>query len=91
MNIRIPLCSFCDLYKETPFHISYECDRVKCLWSDLVQCFQNTLILQTLTAQTVIRGILDSVNNNSKILTNHILLIFELYVFKSREIKILKY
>ena len=44
-----PLCSFCNLYDKTPFHIFYECDRVKCLWSDLVQCFQNTLILLTLT------------------------------------------
>ena len=76
-----PLCSFCDLYKETPFHISYECDRVKCLWSDLVQCFQNTLILQTLTAQTVIRGILDSVNNNSFLKTVRFLPItFYLYL-----------
>ena len=41
-----PLYSFCNLYDETPYH---ECDRVKCLWSDLVQCFQNNLILPTLT------------------------------------------
>ena len=33
------LCSFCNLYDETPYHMFYECDRVKCLWSDLVQCF----------------------------------------------------
>ena len=31
-----PLSSFCNLYDETPFHIFYECDRVKCLWSHLV-------------------------------------------------------
>ena len=36
------LCSFCNLYDETPFNIFYECDRVTYLWSDLVQCFQNT-------------------------------------------------
>ena len=87
-----PLCSFCNLYDETPFHIFYECDRVKFLWSELVQCFQNTLILPTLTPQTAILGILDSVSNNSffennKILINHILLIFKLYVYKSREKK----
>ena len=86
------LCSFCNLYDETPFHIFYECDRVKFLWSELVQCFQNTLILPTLTPQTAILGILDSVSNNSffennKILINHILLIFKLYVYKSREKK----
>ena len=87
-----PLCSFCNLYDETPFHIFYECDCVKLLWSELVQCFQNTLILPTLTPQTAILGILDSVSNNSffennKILINHILLIFKLYVYKCREKK----
>ena len=51
------------------------------------------LILSTLTSQTAILGILDSVSNNSfsennKILINHILLIFKLYVYKSREKKL---
>ena len=87
-----PLFLFCDLYDETLFHIFYECDRVKFLWSDLVQCFQNTLILPTLTSQTAILGILNSVSNNSffennKVLINHILLFFKLYVCKSREKK----
>ena len=87
-----PLCSFCNLCDETPFHIFYECDGVKFLWSELVQCFQNTLILPTLTPQTSILEILDSVSNNSffennKILVNHILLIFKLHVYKSREKK----
>ena len=38
-----PLCSFCNLYDETPLHIFYECNGVKCLWVDLIQCFQNNL------------------------------------------------
>ena len=25
-----PLFSFCNLYDQTPYHIFYECDRVKC-------------------------------------------------------------
>ena len=78
------LCSFCNLYDETPFHIFYECDVVKCLWSDLVQCFQNTLILPTLAPQTAILGILDSVSNNSCFENNKII---KLYVYKSREKK----
>ena len=83
-----PLCSFCNLYDETPFYIFYECDRVKYLWSDLVQCFQDTLILP----QIAILGILDFLSNNSffennKIFINHILLIFNLYFHKSREKK----
>ena len=42
-----PLCSFCNLYDETPFQIFYECDHVKIWWSELIQCFQNTLVLPT--------------------------------------------
>ena len=54
--------------------------------------FPKYLNIITLTPQTVIVGILDSINNNSfyknnKILINHILLIFKLYVDKSREKK----
>ena len=87
-----PLCSFCNLYNETPFHIFYECVRCKFLWSELVQYFQNTLILPTFTPQTAILGILDSVSStffleNNKILINHILLIFKLYGYKCRQNK----
>ena len=72
----------------------YDCDRVKCLWSDLVQCFQNNLMSPTLTPQTAIFGFLDYTNNdsifeNNKCLSNHILLIFKLYVLKFREKKLL--
>ena len=80
-----PPCFFCNLYDETPFHILYECDRVKCLWSELVQCFQNNLILPTLTPQTPIFAFFNSANNdsifeNNKFFINHILLIFKLCV-----------
>ena len=72
----------------------YESDRVKCSWSDLVQCFQNNLILSTLTPQTATFGFLGYINNdsifkNNKCLSNCILLIFKLYVYKSREKKLL--
>ena len=63
-----PLCSFCNLYDETPYHMFYECDLVKCLWSDLVQCFQNNLILPTLTLQTAFFGFLDYTNNETPFL-----------------------
>ena len=83
------LCSFCSLYHETSFDI---CDRVKCLWSDLVKCFRNTLILSTLTQQTAIFGILDSLGitsffENNRVFVNNILLIYKLYVYKTREEK----
>ena len=85
-----PLCSFCNLYHKTPYHMFYECYGLKCLWSDLVQFFQNNLILPSLTLHTSIIGFLDYTNNysifkNNKCLSNHILLIFKLYVYKYRE------
>ena len=85
-----PLCSFCNLCDKTPLHIFYECDSVKCLWSDLVQYFQNSLVLPTLTPQTASFGFLDSTNSDhkfkkNKLLINHILLVFNLYIYGSRE------
>ena len=85
-----PLCSFCNLCDKTPLHIFYECDSIKCLWSDLVHYFQNSLVLPILTPQTAIFGFLDSTNSDynfkkNKLLINHILLIFKLYVYRSRE------
>ena len=84
--------SLCNLYDETPFLIFYECNLVKCLWSDIVRCFQNCLVLPTLTPQTIIFGILDSVSNisffgNNKVFVSYVLLIFKLYVYKTREKK----
>ena len=60
----------------------------------LVLCFQNNLILLTLTSQAAIFGNSESASNdsifkNNKVFINHILLIFKLYVFKSREKKII--
>ena len=86
------MCFYCNLYKETLLHTFYECDVVKLLWADLVQCFQNNLILPTLTPQAAILGIPESSSNysifkNNKVFINHILLISKLYVFKSREKK----
>ena len=49
-----PLYSFCNLCDETPLHIFYECDSIKCLWSTLFYYFQNSLVLPILTPQTVI-------------------------------------
>ena len=63
---------------------------VKCLWPDLVQFFQNNLISAILTPETVIFGFLDSTYNdnvfdNNRYLSNHMLLIFKLFVYKNTE------
>ena len=81
-----PLCSFCNLCDEEPLHIFYECNSIKCLWSNLVHYFQNSLVLPILTPQTAIIAFFDSTNSDynfkkNKLLINHILLIFKLYVY----------
>ena len=85
-----PLCFFCNLCDETPLHIFYEYDSIKYFWSDLVQYFQNSFVLPILTPQTAIFGFLHSTNSDynskkNKLLINHILLIFKLYMFVDPE------
>ena len=85
-----PLCSFCNLCDEKPVHIFYECDSIKCLWSDLGHYFQNSLVLPILKPQTAIFAFLDSTNSDynfkkNKLLINHILKIFKLCVYRSGE------
>ena len=75
-----PLCSFCNLSNKTPFHIFYEYEHVKYLWSDLVQCFQNNLILSFFTPQTTISGIFDSATTGSIFKINKIFITFYLYL-----------
>ena len=82
------LCSFCNLYDETPIHILYECVHVKCIWLDLVQCFQNSL--PALTPQAAIFETRDSIRNDSIFKKNiAFLLIFKLDVCMSREKQII--
>ena len=78
LNNVFPLCSFCNLCDKTPLHIFYECDSIKCLWSDLVHFFQSSLVLLILTPQTANFGFLDSTNSDynfkkNKLLISHII------------------
>ena len=90
------LYSFCKLYDETPFHIFYEYNCVTCLSSELVQWLQNILILHILTPLNhfyhlrlpFLRSLmLQTMTPFFKkiVFINHILLIFKLYVYNSRE------
>ena len=54
--------------------------------------FSKYFTITTLTPQTAIFGVLDSICNdsclkNNKVFINHVLLIFKLYVYESRELK----
>ena len=53
------------------------------LWEFLNNFFNNTIILPNLTLQTAISGFDGNVHD--KVLVNHILLIFKLYMYNSKE------
>ena len=80
---KSPLCSYCNTNDETPIHLFCECNSTKSLWLQLNRHFHSDLKFSGLTTQTAIIGIFnDSVSNIH--LINHILLLFKLYIYKSR-------
>ena len=77
------LCSYCNTYDETLIHLFCECNSTKYLWLQLNRHFCSDLTFPVLTPQTAILGLFnDSVSNIH--LINHILLLFKLYFYKSR-------
>ena len=84
-KIKTPLCSFCHSYDETIKHIFLECICVKQLWNHLRLFLTNDISLPILTPQTAIFAFINGIENSIYKITNHILSIFKLYVYKSRE------
>ena len=82
---KTPLCSFCHLYDETTKHIFLECICVKQLWNNLRLFLTNDISLRILTPQTAIFGFINGIENNVYKITNHILFIFKLHVYRKRE------
>ena len=82
---KAPLCSFYHSCDETIKHIFLECVCVKQLWNHLRLFLTNDISLPILTPQTAIFGFTNGIENNVYKITNHILLIFKLHVYKSRE------
>ena len=87
---KISLCSFYYSCDEIIKHIFLECICVKQLWNYLRFFLTNYISLPILTPQTVIFGFTNGIENNVYKITNHILLIFKLHIYKSREKGILK-
>ena len=80
---KSPLCSYWNTNNETPIHLFCEFNSTKSLWLQLNRRFHSDLKFPELTPQAAIVGIFnDSVSN--KHLGNHILLLFKLYIYKSR-------
>ena len=89
-KIKKPLCSFCHSYDETIKHIFLECICVKQLWNHLRLFLTNDISLPILTPQTAIFGFINGIENSVYKITNHVLLIFKLHVYQSRERGILE-
>ena len=89
-KIKTPLCSFCHSYDETIKHIFLECICVKQLWNHLRLFLTNDISFPILTPQTAIFGFINGIENSVYKITNYILLIFKLHVYKSREKRILE-
>ena len=78
-----PLCSFCMEELESLIHLFHSCTRTNFLWMQLQHSFQNVLITPPITPQSAIFGFIDHKVNYH--LINQILLIFQYYVYKTRE------
>ena len=80
-----PLCSFCKLNEETFLHLYTECALIKSLWSNLKRFFGNDVFLPDLVPQAAFFGFLPELDVDNFLLLNHILLIFKIYVYNSRQ------
>ena len=74
------LCSFCKSNDETTLHLFHDCIKVKALWVKLSNFFRPILILPSLTPESAFLGF----ENINDILINHILLIFKIAIYNSR-------
>ena len=83
-KIKTPLCSFCHSYDDTIKHMFlWIC--FKQLWSHFRLFLMNDISLSRLTPQSVIFVFINRIENSVYKITNHILLIFKLHVYETRE------
>ena len=85
-TVSSPLCSFCNREEETILHTFYSCIFAKTLWNDLKNSVEGFLKLPEQTPQSAMFVFLD-INTNVNLISNHLLLIFKIYVYKARSIK----
>ena len=84
-KIDSPLCFICHSNDNTVAHLSWECVRVIQLWSQLRTFFSTDLNLPLLTTQIAIFDFLVETDTCIFKITNNLLLIFKMYIYKSRE------
>ena len=81
-----PLCSLCKSAKENVKHLFFECSISKSLWYSLQLNLKNHFHLKDLSLQSAVFGFLEEPKETSNA-TNHILLIFKIFLFKNRSLK----
>ena len=84
-----PLCSFCKEEDETVFQLYFYCPNVRNLWNQLKFYFAKDLTLPPQTLQTAVFGFSEKDNTENVILYNHLFIIFEFYIYYSREKELL--
>ena len=77
-----PLCSFCNLKDETPYHLFYECSHTISLRNQLRHFLSNSLNIPLLTPRSAIFSFMNQKENF--LIINHLLFIFKFYIYNSR-------
>ena len=57
-----PLCSFCNLKDEAPYHLFYKCCDTNYSWNQLHYFLSNSLNIPPLTSQSAIFGSINQIN-----------------------------
>ena len=74
-----PLCSYCNLEKETIVHLFSECKHSISLWKQLQRHFCNNFLLPNIDPQSAFFGFI-----NGDFIQNNILLVFKLSIYRYR-------
>ena len=84
------LCSFFKLHDETVIDLFSSCNQVIPLWIEKELLFSEYIQLTLLSPQIVTLGLVKG-NDKCSLIQNMILLVFKLYVYKSRVIVLLNF
>ena len=80
--VASPLCSLCKREFETIFHLFLKCESSKRLWSEIQKWSSHTITLPQLSEKIVYLGWFS--NDPQTILINHILLLYEYFLYSRR-------
>ena len=78
-----PFCSLCKLHDETLIHLFSSCNQIISLWVEIKLFFSEYIQLTLLSPQIATFGFVKG-NDKSFLIQNKILMVFKLYVYKSR-------